>query len=146
MSYSKDVAAAEALARAAHAGQEDKAGQPYILHPQRVAARLSSPETQVVAWLHDTVEDTDVTLAQIAEQFGPETAAAVESVTHWPGESDADYMQRVKANPIGRLVKISDLIDNSNLTRLNSVRLRDVLRQQKYNHSLQFLLEENEVF
>ena len=71
MSYSKDVAAAEALARAAHAGQEDKAGQPYILHPQRVAARLSSPETQVVAWLHDTVEDTDVTLAQIAEQFAP---------------------------------------------------------------------------
>ena len=146
MPYSKDVHAAEALARKAHAGQTDKAGRPYILHPERVAGRLPTPETQVVGWLHDTVEDTGVTLKDIAARFGPDTAAAVESVTHWPGESDADYMRRVKANPVGRLVKISDLIDNSNLARLPAITRRDILRQQRYNQSLQYLLGEEETF
>lgn len=146
MPYSKDVHTAEALARIAHAGQTDKAGRPYILHPERVAGRLPTPEAQVVGWLHDTVEDTGVTLEEIAAQFGPDTAAAVESVTHWPGESDADYMRRVKADPVGRLVKISDLIDNSNLARLPAITRRDILRQQRYNQSLQFLLGEEETF
>lgn len=146
MPYSTDTASAEALARKAHEGQLDKAGKPYVLHPERVAARLPNPEAQVVAWLHDTVEDTDVTLNDIARRFGPETAAAVESVTHWPDESDAAYLRRVKANPVGRLVKISDLIDNSNLSRLPRVTIRDVLRQQRYNQSLQYLLDEEETF
>ena len=80
MAYSIDVAAARALATKAHKGQTDKAGLPYITHPERVALRMESPELQVIGWLHDTVEDTTLTVKDIAERFGPETAAAVDAV------------------------------------------------------------------
>ena len=86
MAYSTDVEAAKALATRAHEGQTDKAGLPYITHPERVASRLQSPEEQVVAWLHDTVEDTAITLTTIESQFGPETAAAVDAISRRVGE------------------------------------------------------------
>jgi len=140
--YSKDVAAARALAERRHAGQVDKAGLPYITHPQRVAERLETPEAQVVGWLHDTVEDTGLTLQEVETQFGPATAAAVDAVSRREGESWSDYLRRVKANPVARQVKISDLIDNSNLSRIPRVTLRDVQRQAKYNAALKRLLEE----
>ena len=54
MAYSTDVEAAKALATRAHSGQTDKAGLPYITHPERVAGRLDTLEEQVVGWLHDT--------------------------------------------------------------------------------------------
>ena len=142
MAYSTDIEAARALATAAHAGQVDKAGLPYVTHPQRVAGRLESPAARVVGWLHDTVEDTDVTLSDIEARFGPETAAAVDAVSRRPGEAWEDYLKRVKADPVARQVKISDLIDNSNLTRIPRVTLRDVERQAKYNRALRELMEE----
>ena len=141
MAYSTDIEAARALATAAHAGQVDKAGLPYITHPERVASRLESPAARVVGWLHDTVEDTDVTLSDIEARFGPETAAAVDAVSRRPGEAWEDYLKRVKADPVARQVKISDLIDNSNLTRIPRVTLRDVERQAKYNRALRELME-----
>ncbi len=142
MSYSIDVAAARALATKAHEGQTDKAGLPYITHPERVASRLSTPEAQVVGWLHDTVEDTPITLRDIEATFGPETAAAVDAISRRDGEPWPDYLDRVAANPMARQVKISDLIDNSNLSRIPHVTLKDVERQKKYNKALKKLLEE----
>ena len=142
MAYSTDIEAARALATAAHAGQVDKAGLPYVTHPERVASRLESPAARVVGWLHDTVEDTDVTLSDIEARFGPETAAAVDAVSRRPGEAWEDYLKRVKADPVARQVKISDLIDNSNLTRIPRVTLRDVERQAKYHRALRELMEE----
>ena len=139
--YSKDVAAARALAERRHAGQVDKAGLPYITHPQRVAERLETPEVQVVGWLHDTVEDTGLTLQEVEAQFGPATAAAVDAVSRREGEDWDAYLRRVKANPVARQVKISDLIDNSNLSRIPRVTLRDVQRQAKYNRALRELME-----
>ena len=141
MAYSKDVEAAMALATRAHEGQLDKAGNPYITHPQRVAARLETPEARVVGWLHDTVEDTPLTVADIEARFGPETAAAVDAISRREGEDWEDYIDRVAANPLARQVKISDLIDNSNLGRIPRVTLRDVARQKKYNRALKKLLE-----
>ena len=142
MAYSKDVEAAKALATRAHEGQTDKADAPYILHPQRVAARLESQEAQVVGWLHDTVEDTELTLSDIEALFGAETAASVDAITRRRGEAWQAYLERVKADPLARRVKISDLIDNSDLTRLAHVTLRDVERQAKYNRALRELMEE----
>ena len=142
MAYSTDVEFAKALATRMHEGQTDKAGLPYVTHPQRVAARLDSPEAKVVAWLHDTVEDTSLTLGHIEEKFGHDTAAAVDAVSHRDGERWNDYITRVEANPIARQVKISDLIDNSNLSRLPTVTMKDVKRQAKYNKALQRLLRE----
>lgn len=141
MAYSTEVEIAKALAAKAHACQTDKAGLPYITHPERVASRLSAPEAQVVGWLHDTVEDTDLTIDDIREQFGPETAAAVDAISRRDGETWSDYIDRVAANPIARQVKISDLIDNSNLSRIPYVTLKDVERQKKYNKALKKLLE-----
>ena len=142
MAYSTDIQAAKALATGAHAGQTDKAGLPYITHPERVASRLSTAEAQVVGWLHDTVEDTSITVQEIESQFGPETAAAVDAISRRDGEAWSDYIDRVAANPVARQVKISDLIDNSNLSRIPHVTMKDVKRQAKYNMALRRLLEE----
>ena len=142
MAYSIDVEAAKALATGTHEGQTDKAGLPYITHPERVASRLDAAEAQVVGWLHDTVEDTSITVREIEFQFGPETAAAVDAISRRDGEAWSDYIDRVAANPIARQVKISDLIDNSNLSRIPHVTMKDVKRQAKYNRALKRLLEE----
>ena len=83
-----------------------------------------------------------MTLEEICAQFGPETAAAVDAISRREGEAWAEYIQRVAANPLARQVKISDLIDNSNLARLPAVTKKDVKRQGKYNQALQKLLEE----
>ena len=141
MAYSTNVEAAKALAAQLHEGQTDKAGLPYITHPERVASRLETPEAQVVGWLHDTVEDTDMTVAGIEARFGAETAAAVDAISRREGESWEDYLERVKRDPVARRVKISDLIDNSNLSRIPHVTLKDVERQAKYNRALRELLE-----
>ena len=140
--YSRDVEAARMLAARMHAGQADKAGLPYITHPARVAARLDAPEEQVVGWLHDTVEDTALTVGDIARQFGPETAAAVDAISRREGEAWEDYIARVRENPMARRVKISDLIDNSNLSRIPRVTAKDVARQARYNRALAALMEE----
>ncbi|MBQ8074221.1 MAG: HD domain-containing protein [Clostridia bacterium] len=140
MAYSEDVGKAGMIAAAAHVGAVDKAGAPYIEHPKRVAARVSEPREKVVAWLHDVVEDTGVTLEEIEKEFGKETAEAVNAITHRKDEPWADYLCRVKANPIARAVKIADLIDNSNLSRLPEVKPKDVKRQAKYNRALYFLM------
>ena len=126
MSYSIDVAAARALATKAHEGQIDKAGLPYITHPERVASRMENPEAQVIGWLHDTVEDTPITLRDIEATFGPETAAAMDAISRRDGEPWSDYLERVAANPMARQVKISDLIDNSNLSRIPHVTLKEM--------------------
>lgn len=141
MAYSRDVASAKALAQLQHAGQTDKAGMDYITHPARVAARLARPEEQVVGWLHDTVEDTGLTLDEVKLRFGPDTANAVDCVTRREGESWSDYLCRVRTDPIARAVKISDLIDNSNLSRIPRVTGADVRRQARYNRALLFLMD-----
>ena len=138
--YSRDVETAKSWAERLHKGQVDKAGQPYIGHPARVASRLETPEARVVGWLHDTVEDTGLTLEEVTEQFGPETADALDAVTRRAWEDWDTYLLRVKANPIATQVKISDLIDNSNLGRIPHITMKDVKRQEKYNKALQFLM------
>jgi ADP-ribosyl-[dinitrogen reductase] hydrolase len=110
------VARARALATEAHAGQVDKVGAPYIEHPARIAARVraagAGEDAEVVAWLHDVVEDTDVTLEVINREFGSNIADAVDAITRRDGEGDA-YYRRVVANPIARVVKEHDIADNT---------------------------------
>ena len=135
------VRKAETIARVAHAKQVDKAGQPYIGHIERVAARVTSDEAKCVAWLHDVLEDSDVLPeAEMRSIFGDEITEGVLSVTHREDESYEDFVRRAAENPLGREVKIADLIDNSNLSRLDVVTLKDVQRQRKYNDALMYLL------
>ena len=77
---------------------------------------------------------------QIENQFGSETAAALDAISRRVGEEWADYLRRVKKNEVARNVKISDLIDNSNLSRIPNVTLRDVDRQERYNKALRFMM------
>ncbi len=113
---------AEALARRAHEGQTDKSGRPYIGHPARVAARVHGDELlEAVAWLHDVVEDTDVTLADLEATFPPPVAAAVDAITQRPGESREQYYERVRANPSALRVKLADIDDNTDPGRLSQL-------------------------
>ena len=108
-----------ALAATAHAGQVDKAGQPYILHPLRILLRLADPDQRVVAALHDVVEDTPVTLDALRLQgFSAAVVEAVDALTHRADESYTDYVRRAAANPLARAVKRADVLDNLDTTRI----------------------------
>lgn len=129
------------LAQFAHKNQVDKSGNEYILHPISVAAAMSKEEEIIVALLHDTIEDSDVTLDSIREMFGETIAQAIDSLTHREGEDYFDYIARIKTNPLAQKVKLSDLANNMNLSRLDSVTEKDLNRVKKYIKAYKFLLD-----
>ena len=135
------VKQAEAIARRAHENQVDKSGKPYIGHIERVAARVDADDAKCVAFLHDVLEDTDMLPEEDMRRiFGDAITDGVCSVTKRAWETYEAFVRRAGANPLGRQVKIADLIDNSNLSRLEEVTLVDVQRQRKYNDALMYLL------
>lgn len=137
------IAVARGIAETAHEGQVDKSGAAYIEHPRRVAERVSGdPGAVVVAWLHDVVEDTEVTLAELAERFPPQIVAAVDAVTKRAGEAKADYYRRVAADPLALAVKRADIADNTDPVRLGALPpdTRERLRA-KYAAALEQLTE-----
>jgi (p)ppGpp synthase/HD superfamily hydrolase len=100
------------IATIAHAGQTDKAGKPYILHPLRVGAAGLTEEEQIVGFLHDVVEDTGTMLHELRMDFGNEIADAIDSVTRRENETYKEFILRAAQNPIGKAVKINDIKDN----------------------------------
>lgn len=134
-----DVLRAEFVARKAHKGQIDKAGVKYINHPKAVAKGVKGKKEKVVAWLHDTVEDTWVTNDYIRSHFGDEIADAVECLTHRDGEDYMSYVSRVKSNKIACAVKMSDLRHNMDLSRLSCVTDKDLKRIEKYKKAYAYL-------
>lgn len=103
------------LAIEAHRGQvyPSPDPEPYILHPLRVMLGVPSRVAQIVAVLHDVVEDTNVTLSALEERgFARPILDALDCLSHRPGEDYEDYVDRLAANPIARQVKLSDLRDN----------------------------------
>ena len=126
----------------AHEGQKDRAGLPYITHPLRVMYLVDTLEEQIVAVLHDVLEDTSVTLKNLEELgFPSHLLDALQAVTHAKGETYLDYTQRAKANPIAREVKKADLKDNSNIFRLPEIEDYDLRRLKKYHKAQKFLME-----
>lgn len=119
------------IATRAHAGQVDKAGAPYILHPLRVMLRCTGLEAQLVGVLHDVVEDTSVGLDKLRfEGFSEEVLDAVDSVTNRKGEDYFDFVRRAAKNPLGRQVKRADLEDNMDATRLTEMTAKDEERER----------------
>lgn len=117
------VSIARRIATEAHRGQVDKAGAPYIGHPARVAghAAAAGGDERVVAaaWLHDVVEDTDVTPDDLRAAGVPDdVVAAVLAVSKRPGESLEDYVGRVRADALAVAVKTADLADNTDPARM----------------------------
>lgn len=131
------------LARDAHDGQLDKGGKPYIGHPLRVMAGVGATDEKMAAVLHDVVEDTAVTLADLtASGCPPHVVAAVGALTHLPDEPQATYLARVAADPIARVVKRVDIADNLSPHRIDQLdpATRDRLRI-KYATALRLLDE-----
>jgi hypothetical protein len=107
-----NLTTAHIIATLAHYGQVDKAGLPYIGHPERVSASVPEPY-KVVAMLHDVVEDTHVTLDELRDWgLSPVDAKALALLTHDPAIPYMDYIRGVKSNEIARTVKLADIADN----------------------------------
>ena len=128
------------LAKQHHEGQTDKAGKPYIEHPLRVMSQVESEEKKIVAVLHDIVEDTDISLDDLrSEGFSEEVVSAVECLTKQDGENYDSYIERISFNPLAVKIKLADLEDNSDLTRLPEVTDKDLERLEKYDKALEKL-------
>ena len=129
------------IACVAHAGQVDKGGAPYILHPLRLAMSFHDTTLQVVALLHDVVEDSKVTLDGLRNSAGFSDAIvlAVDALTKRKGEDYDDFIDRVARNNIAKQVKIKDLKDNMDVTRLESLTKDDLARLVKYQKAHDFL-------
>ena len=130
------------IAEKVHSSQVDKGGKPYINHPVRVERMCSRQEDRLVALLHDTVEDGDIASEYLLMVgFPQEVVYAVLSVSRKRGEDYFDFILRCKENPIGRRVKIADLKDNMDITRLNELTEKDIERLKKYHKAYKMLNE-----
>lgn len=129
------------LATNAHAGQFDRGGNPYILHPLKVMHYLKSDdeELQCIALLHDVIEDTKTTWSDLADiGCTVRVMEAVAALTKMPGQSYEQYKQGVFANEDAMRVKMADLRHNTDIRRLKGVSQKDLERLGKYN---QFYIE-----
>lgn len=126
------VQRARELAIAAHAGQVDKNGSPYHLHPEAVAAAFD-PDTEPVecaaAWLHDVLEDTTVNTDGLRDHgIQDPVIAIVELLTRHPDLPDADYYAQIRADPTARRVKLADIAHNTHPDRV--AQLDETTRQR----------------
>ena len=130
-----------ALACRVHAGQVDKSGKPYILHPLRLMLKFETLDEQVVSVLHDVVEDSDVTLDELRQLgLSEHVIRAIDCLSKRPGEVYEDFIARIRPDELARKVKIEDIRDNLNLTRLPTLEAKDLERIAKYHKALRYLL------
>ena len=125
---------AEEIAKAAHEGQVDKAGKPYIEHPMRVMKMGKTVEEKIAGVLHDVVEDSEWTFEMLEKEGIPKDVMdALRCVTKLSEDEDYDhFIERVKTNPLAIKVKLNDLKDNMDITRLDLVTEKDLARLNKY--------------
>ena len=125
---------AKEIAKAAHEGQVDKAGKPYIEHPMRVMKMGKTVEEKIAGVLHDVVEDSEWTFEMLEKEGIPKDVMdALRCVTKLSEDEDYDhFIARVKTNPLAVKVKLNDLKDNMDITRLDQVTEKDLARLNKY--------------
>lgn len=129
------------LATNAHHGQFDKGGNPYILHVFAVMNLLENPdeELQCIALLHDVIEDTKTTFAELREAgFSERVIVAVGLLTKMRGQTYEEYQAGVFSNVDAMKVKKADLTHNSDIRRLKGISEKDIERVAKYHR---FFLE-----
>lgn len=128
------------IAQIAHEGQLDRGGNPYINHPLYVASQMEDDEAKAVALLHDTVEDSDVTIEDLKDaQFSENVVNAVDAITKRQVEDYETYIQRLSKNTIATHVKIADMKHNSDLSRIENPSEADKKRIEKYNKTIKYL-------
>lgn len=142
MIYTPLINRAMILAYNAHNGQKDKSGLPYIFHVAHIAEQMQTEDTIVIALLHDTLEDTQITEEHLKLIGCSEKIIdAVKAITRKKNEPYFDYIKRCKKNELACTVKIADLMHNSNLDRLPYVDEKDKKRVCKYTDALNILLQ-----
>ncbi len=121
------------IAAAAHAGQVDKGGEPYILHPLKVMLRMTTEQERIAAVLHDVIEDTSVTIELLrSEGFTDEVLRALTALTKLSGESRLEAAKRAAIDPIARIVKLADNAENMDLSRIPNPTYSDFQRLEEY--------------
>ncbi|MBR5284611.1 MAG: GTP pyrophosphokinase [Clostridia bacterium] len=132
----------------AHKDQVDKSGLPYVFHPFHLAEQMTDEETVCTALLHDVVEDSSYTLADLEAMGFPQAVLeAVGLMTHDPAVPYMDYVAAIGSHPIARAVKLADLRHNSDLSRLDIITDRDRMRAEKYAAAITLLesMEKKEI-
>lgn len=132
------------IATDAHAGQVDKGGQPYILHPLRVMLAMETEDERIVAVLHDVIEDTAITANDLywMHGFKPSIMIAVVALTRGKNEDYFDFIRRCMGNPLARAVKIADILDNLDPRRPLPSDPKAGERRKKYWRALKMLERE----
>ncbi|CAM4169626.1 HD domain-containing protein [Saccharibacillus endophyticus] len=139
------LARAIALAAQYHEGQTDKGGRPYVFHPLRLMLKALTEEEQIAAVLHDTIEDTDLTLDDLRKEgFSDEIVEAIDRLSRREEETYHEFILRIKENRLAARVKILDLQDNMDLTRIKKPSEKDQKRLLKYSRALDTLLSHDE--
>jgi (p)ppGpp synthase/HD superfamily hydrolase len=131
-----------AVAVEAHRGQWYPAPEPepFILHPLRVMLGVTQGPAQIVAVLHDVVEDSAVTLLALTNQgFDRRNVHAVDCLSRRPGEPYEDYIDRVATDDLAREVKLSDLADNLRNNRALPATPDNLARIARYEQALRVL-------
>lgn len=133
------------IAVKAHKNQTDRYGQPYILHPMRVMAMGRTDEEKIVGILHDVVEDTDWTFADLRrEGFSERIITALDCLTKREGEEYDAFVARTRKNDLAIRVKLHDLTDNMDVRRMKEVKEGDVKRLNKYLKAYRLLMKDVE--
>ena len=141
MIYTELTMKAMNLAYKAHHGQYDKGGVPYIFHPIHLAEGMDDEVSTCVALLHDTVEDTDVTIELLEREFPREVVDAVRLLTHDDAVEYFDYVRAIRSNPVAVKVKLADLAHNGDPTRISNQGNAEK-RRAKYAAARKILTEE----
>ncbi|MBQ9941837.1 MAG: bifunctional (p)ppGpp synthetase/guanosine-3',5'-bis(diphosphate) 3'-pyrophosphohydrolase [Christensenellaceae bacterium] len=140
MIYTPLVKKAMQLCYQAHAGQVDKAGLPYVFHPLHLAEQMDDEVCTVAALLHDVMEDTPITAAELIEMgFEGPIMQALMLLCHREDVPYMEYIAAIRKNPIARRVKLADLAHNADLSRLDRVSPEDRLRAEKYKKAMEML-------
>lgn len=135
------VEKASRIAAKAHEGMVDKGGAPYITHPGWVAGRVEEKEAKILAWLHDVLEDTDVTEDDLrAAGFPERTLLRLRRLTKKDGQKYSEYIALASQDRLTRAVKLADLENNRDISRIPAPKEKDLLRLEKYGYASAYLL------
>ena len=133
------------IAYSAHQGQADYNGTPYIFHPIHLAEQMEDEISCCAALLHDVVEDTAVTMADLSWEFPEDVMAVLRLLTHEESVPYFDYVRKIKANPIAVKIKLADIAHNSDQTRCVGSDLTEqqlAYWREKYEKARAILTEE----
>jgi (p)ppGpp synthase/HD superfamily hydrolase len=135
------------IAAKAHEGQKDKAGQVYILHPLRVMFSRRDETERICSVLHDVIEDTEITLEDLRKEgFSEDILAVLDALTKREEESYDDFITRVIKNKTACHVKLADLCDNMDLSRISEPSEKNIERVRKYRKAADRIFEEMEQY